>query len=224
MLQVAMLIAMIIVIATLGEKPTRVEDYFTIQQRSELEALLRGDFLTVILIGLYLGTFPALYAALRHVSPIYSALATLFTLIAVALALGSEPTFSLLHLGDQYAAATTAVERSQLLAAGKAIIAADLWHTTGMYIAGILLQVSGVMISVIMLRNHDFSKITAYAGLLGNALDLLQHVLHPVAPSIQESLTPIMGIFYLTWYPMMVRDLLRLARGRSSDKTQGDIA
>lgn len=93
-----------------------------------------------------------------------------------------------------------------------------------MYIAGILLQGSGVMISVIMLRSNGFSKITAYAGLIGNALDLFQHVLHPVAPSLQQSLTPIMGIFYLTWYPMMARDLLRLARGRSSDKTQGNIA
>lgn len=224
LLQVVTLIAMIVAMATLGEKPTRVEDYFTIQQRSEWEAVLRGDFLTLILIGLYLGTFPALYAALRDVSPVYSALATLFTLIAVTLAFGSESTFSLLHLGDQYAAATTAAERSQFLAAGKAIVAADLWHNSGMYIAGILLQGSGVMISVIMLRSNDFSKITAYAGLIGNALDLFQHVLHPVAPSLQQSLTPIMGILYLTWYPMMARDLLRLARGRSSDKTQGNIA
>lgn len=224
LLQVVTLIAMIVAMASLGEKPTRVEDYFTIQQRSEWEAVLRGDFLTLILIGLYLGTFPALYATLRHVSPIYSTLATLFTLIAVTLAFGSESTFSLLHLGDQYAAATTAAERSQFLAAGKAIVAADLWHNSGMYIAGILLQGSGVMISVIMLRSNGFSKITAYAGLIGNALDLFQHVLHPVAPSLQQSLTPIMGIFYLTWYPMMARDLLRLARGRSSDKTQGNIA
>jgi hypothetical protein len=32
--------------------------------------------------------------------------------------------------------------------------------------------------------SRDFSKVTAISGLLGNALDLVQHLLHPCAPSI----------------------------------------
>lgn len=60
-----------------------------------------GDFLTLILIGLYLGTFPALYMALGRVSPVYTALAALFTFIAVTIAFGGESMFSFLRLGDQ---------------------------------------------------------------------------------------------------------------------------
>jgi hypothetical protein len=30
-----------------------------------------------------------------------------------------------------------------------------------------------------MLRSEDFSEVTTYAGLLGNALDLFQHIVHP---------------------------------------------
>jgi hypothetical protein len=224
LLQLATLFAMMIVMATLGPKPTSPEGYFTLQQSGELEVVLRGDFLTLILISLYLGTFPALYAALRRASPVYTALATLFTLIAVTLAFGSESTFSLLHLGDQYAAATTEAQRAQFLAAGEAIIAADLWHSTGMYMAGMLLQGAGVMISVIMLRREDFSKVTAYAGLLGNGLDLFQHVLHPIAPAVMDAVAPIMGIFYIVWFPMLARDLFRLARNYSKRETKGEMA
>lgn len=83
LLQLVTLFAMMIVMATLGPKPTTAEGYFNIQQNSGLEMVLRGDFLTLILIGLYLGTFPALYVALRRISPIYVSLAALFTFIVV---------------------------------------------------------------------------------------------------------------------------------------------
>ncbi len=223
LLQLATILAMAVVMGVLGPKPTSAEGYFAIQQSSKLEAVLRGDILTLVLIGLYLGTFPALYAALRRASPVYMALAALFTFIVVTLAFAGEPTFSLLHLGEQYAVATTEAQRVQLLAAGEAVIASDMWNSTGAYMSGILLQGAGVMISVIMLRSRDFSRVTAYAGLVGNGLDLFQHVLHPFVPSIMDLVTPVMGIFYLVWFPLLARDLFRLARDRSKNGTQEDL-
>ncbi len=220
LLQLATILAMAVVMAVLGPKPTSAEGYFAIQQSSKLEAVLRGDILTLILIGLYLGTFPPLYAALRRASPVYTALATLFTFIVVTLAFAGEPTFSLLHLGEQYAATTTEAQRAQLIAAGEAVIASDMWNSSGAYMSGILLQGAGVMISIIMLRSKDFSKVTAYAGLVGNGLDLFQHVLHPFVPSIMDLVTPVMGIFYMVWFPMLAWDLFRLARDRSKNGTQ----
>jgi hypothetical protein len=63
-----------------------------------------------------------------------------------------------------------------------------------------------------MLKSKDFSKVTAVAGLLGNALDLTQHLLHPFAPSISAPIQMAMGPFYLVWFPMLARDLFRLGR------------
>jgi len=211
-LQLAAIVAVGVVTAVLGPKPTTAEAYFTIQQISKLAAVLRGDFLLLILIGLYLGTFPAMYAALRHINPVYTALATLFTVIAVTITFSSESTFALLHLGDQFAAAAADAARVQLLAAGEAVIASDMWHSSGAYMSGILLQGAGVIISVIMLRSKDFSKVTAYAGLIGNGLDLIQHILHPFTPSVSAFIVMFMGVFYLVWFPMLGRDLLRLGR------------
>jgi hypothetical protein len=61
-----------------------------------------------------------------------------------------------------------------------------------------------------MLRSKEFSKVTALAGLLGNAFDLIQHILHPFAPSLSATIQMVMGPFYLVWFPMLARDLFRL--------------
>jgi hypothetical protein len=213
--QLASLFVIFGVMATLGSKPASVEEYFVLQQTSRLASLLRGDFYLLILFGAYLFTFPALYFALRGVSPVGALLATLFTIVAVTGFFLAEPSFSMLYLGDKYAQAVDAAQRAQIIAAGEAVMATDGWNSSGGYMGGILLQGAGVMISIIMLRSKDFSKVTAWAGLLGNGIDLVQHVLHPFAPAISAPLQQFMGLFYLVWFPMLGRDLLRL--GRSDD-------
>jgi hypothetical protein len=210
---------MAVVMFAVGPKPGTAQAYFDLLQESRLASVLRGDLLTVTLIGLYLGTFPALYVALRRLSPVYAALATLFTVIAVTGSFATEATFSWLYLGDQYAEATTDAQRAQLLAAGEAVIATDMWHSTAAYAGGILLQGAGIMISLIMLRSGNFSRVTAYAGLVGNALDLVQHLLHPFAPPVSTVIQSVMGPFYLVWFPMLGRDLIRLARRTPKDPT-----
>ncbi len=212
LLQLVTILAMIVVQAVLGPKPAGIEEYFAIQQSSPLAAMLRGDFLLLFLIGAYLGTFPALFVALRQIHPVTVFFATLFTLIAVVLSFSSESTFSLLHLGNQYAAVTSEAMRNQLVAAGEAVVASDGWNSSAGYMTGILLQGGGVMISLVMLQSRDFSKVTAIAGLLGNALDLVQHILHPFTPSLSATIQMLMGPFYFVWFPMLARDLFRLQR------------
>ena len=121
------------------------------------------------------------------------------------------------QLSDRYAAATTDVQRSQLLAAGEAIIASEMWNSTAGFMAGILLQGSGVFISIVMLRSKMFSKWTVYAGILANGFDLVQHIIHPFVPSISAIILMIAGPFYLIWLPLIGRDLLRLGQSVSKE-------
>lgn len=211
LLQLAAILGYAVIVAVLGAKPASAEAYFAVYLENPVAAVLRGDFLLLILIGLYLGTFPALYVALRRESPVYTALATLFTIMAVAGIFATESTFSLLHLGRQFVTAGE-TQRMQLVAAAEAVIASDMWNSSAAYMGGILLQGAGVMISVIMLRRKDFSKVTAYAGLLGNGFDLIQHILHPFMPSLATPIQMFMGIFYFVWFPMLARDFFRLAK------------
>lgn len=211
LLQLFAILGYAVAAAVLGPKPVDAQAYFTVYLESPVAAALRGDLFLLVLIGLYLGTFPALYAALRPLSPVYTALATLFTVMAVGGVFATESTFSLLHLGRAFVTAGD-TQRLQLIAAAEAVIASDMWNSSAGYTGGILLQGSGVMISMIMLRSKDFSKVTAYAGLLGNGFDLIQHTLHPFAPSVAAPIQLFMGVFYIVWYPMLAWDLFRLAR------------
>ena len=211
-LQLFTIFAYAVLIAVLGPKPTTAEEYFAIYESSPLELVLRGDFLLMILIGLYLFTFTALYLALQRVSPVYTTFAVLFTFIVVITTIATESTFSMLKLGEQFTNAASEAQRAQFMAAAEAVIASDMWNSTAAYMGGILLQGSGVMISVIMLRSKDFSKVTAWSGILANALDLVQHVLHPFFPAFSGPIMSAMGLFYFVWFPMLGRDLIRLGR------------
>lgn len=221
LLQLVVILTYSVVTAALGPRITSAEEFFTVQQSSRLVSLVRMDFLLLILIGLYLGNFPALFLALWRVKPIPTLFATLFTVIAVVLSFANESTFALFHLGDLYAAAGTGAQRAQFLAAGEAVIAAGWWNSSNSYVTGILLQGSGVIISLVMLRSKDFSKVTAYTGLLGNGFDLIQHILHPFAPAIAAPIQMFMGIFYFVWFPMLARDFFKLAK-ESNDSTWKD--
>lgn len=72
---------------------------------------------------------------------------------------------------------------------------------------------------LVMLKSADFGKVTAISGLLGNTLDLVQHLLHPFAPTIAAPIQMIMGIFCFVWFPMLARDLFRLAQESSYTRT-----
>jgi hypothetical protein len=223
--QLAAILGLLIVTITLGPRPESAEEYFTIQQINRWASMLRGDFLLLFLIGPYLFTFGALYFALRRVNPVVTGLAVLFTYIAVILTFASEATFALQYLGDLYASAASELEQAQYLAAGEAVLAAGMWNSSASFVSGILLQGAGVMISIVMLRGPDFSKITAISGLIGNGLDLIQHVIHPFSPSLSATIQSLMGVFYLVWFPMLGRDLIRLWRRTDREEVpdgQGD--
>lgn len=217
LLQLLLLLAYGAVVAALGPKPVTAQEYFNVYQISPLQMVLRSDLLMMLMIGLYLVTFPALYAALREINPAFTLLALIMTVVAVTLSMANDPGFALLNLGAQYAQAGSEASQAQLLAAGEALMPANNWSSSASYMAGLLLQGSGVMISLIMLGGRDFCKATALAGLLGNGLDLIQHILHPFVPSISDWIMPVMGIFYIVWFPLLARDLFRLGKGLSSD-------
>jgi hypothetical protein len=107
------------------------------------------------------------------------------------------------------------------VAAGEAIIASDMWNSTAGFMAGILLQGAGVLISIILLRSSNFSRITAYAGILANGFDLAQHLIHPFIPSIASIPGMIAGLSYLIWFPMLGRDFFRLGRLEKKMNVEG---
>jgi hypothetical protein len=120
---------------------------------------------------------------------------------------------------EGYAAATSEEARSQLRAAGEAILATDMWHGTGAFVGGILLQSGAVLVSVVMLRTRVFGRTTAVVGILMHGLDLLHVALGPFVPRAGFLLMAIAGPLYLIWFPLVGRRLLQLGRG--PEETEG---
>lgn len=164
LIQLVCVVITIVVVATVGVEPNTPDGYFTMLQNNRLEALLRLDFTTLIQLSLFPITAFGIYAAFRRTHRAYAALTTALVIIGITLALATHSAFSIIRLNDQYALATTAAQRDQLLAAAEALIASDMWRSTGGFMAGLFMQGGLAFISIVMLRSKRFGKGTAITG------------------------------------------------------------
>jgi len=206
----------LIVLTLLGAAPSTAAETFALLQNNRIIGLLRLDVLTVFVYMplLYL-LFLGIYVALRPTQGAYATLATALVFVGVTLFLATPSAFSMVDLSDKYAVATTETQRSQLLAAGEAILASDMWHGTGAFLGGMLLQSGAVLISVVMLRGEVFSQTIAYLGILTHGLDLAHFIFLLLVPGLGKILIAIAGTLYLIWFPLVGRRLLQLGRRES---------
>lgn len=210
--QLGCLLISIAVMTIVGAEPSTAQAYFTALQENRLIGLLRLDFATLIMMVLFPFVAVALFAAFRKSYPAYGLLGMIAILMGALLALANHSALSIIHLSDLYAAAASPAEQAQFLAAGEAVIATDMWHTTAGFLAGVFMQGGFVFLSYIMLRSRTFRKSTAYTGLLANGLDFVHIFVGIFAPTLAITLLSIGGVFYLFWFPLLGRDLIRLGR------------
>jgi len=199
-------------LVVLGGPPSTANAAFSLLQKSRWLGLLRLDLPTMLALPLYYLVFLGLFAALRRSDVAYATLSTLLAFVGVTLTLATPTALSLLFLSDKYAAATTEPVRVQLLAAGEAVLATDVWHGTGAIIGGLLLQSGAVLISAVMLRSNVFDRVVAYLGIVTHGLDLAHGLLGPLAPGDSFVLMAMAGPLYLIWLPLVGRRLLQLGR------------
>jgi len=139
-------------------------------------------------------------------------------IVGIILTVASNSGFSMIHLSDQFATATTMAQRERLLAAAEALISSDMWHSTEGFMAGLFMQGGLASISVVMLRSKRFSRVTAITGLLANGLDWVHVLVGLFAPSLALVMLCVAGPVYLIWFPMLGRDLLKLGRSASEEE------
>ena len=210
--QVACALVTMTVVLTLGGEPGSASEAFELLQGRRTEGLLRLDFASLVGMGAFYLTFFGLYAALRRSGGGHAALATALAFVGITLWLSAHPAFSLLYLSDQHAAAATEAQRSQLLAAGEAVFAGNIWHSSAAVMAGLLLP-AGVMVSVLMLRSGLFGPATAWAGIGAFGVDLARVVVNAFARgNPADILMAIAGPLYLVWFALVGRRLLRLGQ------------
>jgi hypothetical protein len=178
--------------------PSTVQDWFALFQSNKLVGLLDLDLLMLAGYILYVPTLLALYVALRRTSESFMAIGLALGLIAAAVYLTSNPSFSMLLLSEQYAGATSEAQRSQLLAAGQTMLA--MWQGTAYDVGYVLSGIAGLIVALVMLRGNVFSKTTAFLGVATNALALVPPTIGGIGIVLALlSLIPLIGWDVLIW-------------------------
>lgn len=204
-------LATIVQIAVLGGQPTSAVEAFDLLQHHRAVGLLRLDLPTFAVMPFYYLLFLGLFCALKRSDQAGSLLATVSAFVGITLLLATPGPLPLLALSDKFATAGNDAVRSQLLSAGEAIMASDVWHSTGAILGGLLLQCGAVLISVVMLRGSIFSKTTAWLGIVMHTLDFAHIVGGQFLPISGVVLMAIAGPLYPVWFFLVGRRLLQLA-------------
>ena len=193
-----------------GGQPSTAAEAFALLHDNRVLGLLRLDLPTVAAMPLYYVLFLGLYAALRrsHRANVTPSLALVFA--GVTLLLATPTALSMIPLSEKYSVAATEAAKLQILAAGEAVLATDIWHGTGAIMGGILAQSGAVLLSAVMLRSNVFSRTTGYVGLLTHGLDLAHILLGLVVPAAGVVLMSIAAPLPV-WFPLIGRRLLQLA-------------
>lgn len=219
-------LATLVIMAMTGGQPATVEATFAMLRADRLVGLLRLDLLTVLIMPLYYVLFLGFLLSLWQVNKVYAALAAVMVFAGITMFLAAPSAFSYLLLSDRYAAAATDAARAQLLAAGEAIYASDMWRGTSAQLSGLLTQTGAVIISALMLRAKGFGKAVGIVGLVTHGLDLLHVLVNFFSPELAVVLMYIAGPLYLAWFPMVARCFFKMGRVESVrvEETQAAFA
>jgi hypothetical protein len=203
-----------------GAAPDSAEAWFTLLQDNRVAGLIQLFFSDLVGVALLVPVVLALYIALRRTHAAYALLTTVLAFIGIALVFATNGNYSLIYLSDQYATASTALQKSQLLTAAESMLANGMW-STGALMASFLIEGALVLISVLMLRGSFFSKGIAYVGIAAHGLDCARTIVFLIAiPLVNPDTalaigTPLLivgGTLQLIWYPLVGLRLLKLER------------
>lgn len=204
-------LATMVLLMTIGGQPRSAQESFAMLTSGRLLAVLRLDGLSLLAMPMYYLIFWSLFGVYhkQHLPWIGGIL--LLGCAGVTLFLATPSVFSWLALHERYASAASESQRTMFLAAGEALLASDMWHASGAVVGGWLIQTAALLVSVLMLRAGGLSRLTAWVGIVTHGLDLLHLALALVSPQAGAALMFVAGPLYLVLFPLLARDLFRLA-------------
>ena len=179
--------------------------WFNLFQSNKLLGLLSFELLFIFYSALSIPLTIALYISLRRTDPSLTAIYLAFSLIGTAMLFTARPAFEMLSLSGKYAAATTEAERSLYLAAGETLMA--VFKGTAFQISYFFGSITGLVVSVVMLKSNIFSKATAFVRIASSIFDF--GILVPV---IGTFISIFSVLCLLVWDILIARRFVQLGR------------
>ena len=197
-----------------------VLDWFVLFQDNPFMGLRNLGLLNILLNILAILTYFALYAAHKeNRNQPFAALALVISLLGIGVFFATNRAFPMLDLSNQYATATTDSQRAMLEAAGQSMLSVGASHTPGTFLGFFFSEVAGIMISVVMLRGNIFSKVNAYAGILGFSILLVIEYFSTFSglSDVLIILFMVGGLLSTIWYILIARRLFQLGKDVSDE-------
>ena len=199
--------------------PETVSDWFMLFQENPFMGLRNLGLLNIFMDALAILVYLALYAAhQRNPNQPLAMLATILSFLGIGVFLATNRALSMLALSNQYAVAVTDAQRAMLEAAGQTMLSVGDSHTPGTFFGLFLVEVAGILISVVMLRGGIFGKVAAYAGILGFGILLVVEFLTSFVSGLQDVtifLFMFGGLFSMVWDILITRRLFQLRQNVS---------
>ncbi len=184
--------------------PTTVEGFFNLFQTSWLRGLLSLDLIYVVINTLLVLLYVVLYFILKRTSEWAITIALILGLVGIAAYFSSNTSFQMLSLSNQYAAATTDLQRSIYVGAGEALLAT--YAGTAFNVYYILNAIALILFSIVMLKSSIFGRTTAFLGLAAGILMLIPSTAGTIG--IYFSLASL--IPWVIWLILLTRRLFQL--------------
>jgi len=200
-----------------GSNPSQetVLGWFLLFQENPFMGLRNLGLLNIFLNILAIFTYLALYGT--HHETLYqpqAALAAIISFLGIGVFFATNRAFAMWGLSQQYAAEASDLQRAALAAAGQAMLSVGGSHSPGTFLAFFLLESAGIWISFVMLRAQVFSKITAFAGMLGFGLLLAFEFISSFITGLDQAtmlLAMLSGLLTMVWYILIARRLFQMS-------------
>jgi hypothetical protein len=211
----AILTVVEVIVFTLYPQPNTVIGWFELFQVNPIIGLVDFWGLEVPMFAMFAMVYLALYFALKKVNQSGMVIAVSLAFLGTAVFFATNNPFSMLSLSNKYAAATTDMERSTLLAAGEAVLANTNQRAIGGFNMGLFfVSLAGLMVSSVMLSDTPFSRSTAYVGILTFGLSLGDYLRQAFTSSVIIALLLILpgALLLVAWFSLVGLRLLQLGR------------
>ena len=182
-------------------------DWFLLFQRNPLIGLIDFELLMVAYMIISVPVALALFRLLKSTSPAFMMLYLALSLTGVMAFIAARPAFEMLSLSNAYAVAATEAEKSLFLAAGQSLVAT--FHGTAFHVSYILGSLTGLILSLVMLKSRTFSRTTAYLRIASSLCDFGLYL-----PVVGLYISMFSVVFLFIWNILIARRLFQL--GRSS--------
>jgi hypothetical protein len=180
-------------------------EWFAFFERNAFMGLIGFELLMVVYVIVSLPLTLALYIILRKRAASLMLLCLVLSVVGVVSFIAARPSLEMLSLSRAYSAAADPAQRAVLLAAGEATLAT--FHGLAFHVSYVLGSLTGLLVSLVMLREGTFSKATAWVRIGSSIFDFGLYL-----PVVGMYISIFSVFFLLAWDILVARRLFQLAR------------